>query len=125
MKITSFTPQILTSHFDEVVKVFEALGFQKKHNPTGTSGTGSQFEGAWMEDANGFHVDVTSSTRMPEKDITAIRMNVDDYDQAHEWLLSQGFKSATGEKATETKSVKADLLVAPSGFGISLVEHKK
>lgn len=30
MKITTFAPIIVTSHFDEVVSLFEALGFEKK-----------------------------------------------------------------------------------------------
>ena len=33
MKITTFDPIILTNNFDQVVSLFEALGFEKKHAP--------------------------------------------------------------------------------------------
>lgn len=55
--------------------------------------------------------------------MTAIRMNVRDFDEAYELLISKGFKNAQGDKITETGSSKATLMVSPSGFGISLAEH--
>ena len=125
MKITSFNPLILTSHPEEIVKVFEDLGFEQRHNPTGTSATGSQYEGCRMKDANGFHVDVTATSKVRERDETSIRMNVDNFDEARAILVAHGFKSATGDNATDTGSAKGEMLVSPSGFTISLVEHKK
>ena len=36
MKITSFNPLIVTKDVASVSALFEALGFERKHNPTGT-----------------------------------------------------------------------------------------
>ena len=124
MKITSFNPLIITKDIEAVVSVFEALGFEKKHNPTGTSAIGNNFVSYRMVDANGFHVDITSSTAPREQDLTAIRMNVDDFDEAYEFFTARGFKDPNAA-VTNTGSAKACMLYSPSGFGISLIQHIK
>lgn len=75
-----------------------------------------------MKDANGFHVDITQSENVPQN-ICSIRLNVRDFDEACEFLTSKGFKNAQGDKITDTGTSKATMLVAPSGFTISLIEH--
>ena len=50
-------------------------------------------------------------------------MNVNDFDEAFEFLTSKGFKNAQGEKITDTGSSKATMMVSPSGFAINLIEH--
>ena len=46
-----------------------------------------------MKDAKGFYVDVcTANTDRIERDLTIIRMNVDDFDEAAELLKKNGFK---------------------------------
>ena len=35
MKITTFNPQIITKDAEPVIKLFEELGFEKRHNPAG------------------------------------------------------------------------------------------
>ena len=125
MKITSFNPLIITKNPEEVASLFEALGFEKKHAPTGTSASGNQFADYRMKDANGFHVDVTTTSGQIPQDLTSIRMNVDDFEEAYKLLSDHGFKSANGKPATETESAKAMLMVSPSGFGISIIQHIK
>ena len=125
MKITSFNPSIVTKDIDAVVSVFEALGFKKKHNPTGTSALGNQYVSYRMADANGFNVDVTKSTAPRERDLTTIRMNVDDFDEAYEFLTARGFSNAQSGTVTDTGSAKACILYSPSGFSINLIQHIK
>ena len=124
MKITSFNPSIVTKDIEAVVSVFEALGFEKKHNPTGTTAVGNNFISYRMADANGFHVDVTRSTALREQDLTAIRMNVDDFDEAYAFLTARGFKDPNAA-VTNTGSAKACNLISPSGFSINLIQHIK
>ena len=124
MKITSFNPSIITKDIDAVVSVFEALGFKKKHNPTGTSALGNQYVSYRMADANGFKVDVSQSTAPREQDLTCIRMNVDDFDEAYAFLTARGFKDPNAA-VTNTGSAKACILYSPSGFGINLIQHIK
>lgn len=31
MKITSFNPMIITANADDIIKTFEALGFERRH----------------------------------------------------------------------------------------------
>ena len=55
----------------------------------------------------------------------AINMNVDNFDEAYDFLISRGFVNTRGDKVTDSGSAKATLLVSPSGFAINLVEHIK
>ena len=125
MKITSFNPSIVTRDIESVVSVFEALGFDKKHNPTGTSAIGNKYVSYRMTDASGFHVDVSNTTAPMERDQITIRMNVDDFDEAYAFLTARGFKNAQGGTVTNTGSAKACILYSPSGFGITLIQHIK
>ncbi len=122
MKITSFNPIILSSKAGEVAALFEALGFEKRHAKTGIhEGTVSSVS---MKDAGGFRVDVTQVDGLPQ-DMTTIRMNVDDLEEAIAFFTARGFTSGSGDRITDTGSSKATMLVAPSGFTISVVEHIK
>ena len=76
-----------------------------------------------MTDANGFHVDVARVESM-EKDMTTMRMNVRDFDEAYAFLKARGFTNARGEDhAIESKYACSCLMVAPSGFTIQLTQH--
>ena len=75
------------------------------------------------KDGKVFHVDVTS-VPVP-KDITTIRMNVDNFDEAFEMLKAKGFVNAQGDRITETGSSRSTMMVSPSGFSISISQHIK
>ena len=125
MKITSFNPSIVTKDIEAVVGVFEALGFEKKHNPTGTSALGNEYVSYRMTDANGFKLDVSKTAASMERDLTTIRMNVDDFDEAYALLIAHGFKDAQNGAVTENSSAKSSILFSPSGFSINLIQHFK
>ena len=120
MKITSFNPYIITSAPDEVIGLFEALGFERRHMKENIND--EDIDCVRMKDANGYHVDVTRVDRVP-RDLMAIRMNVDDFDEGYEFLTSRGFTVAPGSQITDTGSSRAVILLSPSGFGINLVKH--
>jgi hypothetical protein len=121
MQITSFNPFVLTEKADEVIALFEALGFERRHKKTGIND--KDITSVSMKDANGFHVDVAQVEpgHMP-KDMTAIRMNVRDFEEAYDFLTSKGFTNAGG-KITETSSSRSVLMVSPTGFAINLCQH--
>jgi len=73
------------------------------------------------EDDNFIRVNITQAP-VPH-DITPIRMNVRDFDEAYKLLEEKGFQNAQGSKITDTGSSKATMMVSPSGFAISLSEH--
>ena len=76
-----------------------------------------------MKDANGFHVDVARVESLPQ-DMTTMRMNVRDFDEAYEFLKAHGFKNARGEDhAVESAHAKSCLMISPSGFSIQLTQH--
>lgn len=77
-----------------------------------------------MRDPNGFHVNITKVDSIPQ-DITTIRMNVDNFDEAYEFLTAHGFVNVQGDKVTDTGSSKATMIASPSGFTISIAEHIK
>ena len=125
MKITTFNPQIITNNAEEVVSLFEALGFERLHAPSGTAATGNEYTDYRLKDANGFYMDVANTSAPLPRDMTIIRMNVDDFDAAYKLLIERGFTAPSGRPANETDSAKGLMLVSPSGFGIALVQHIK
>ncbi|MBR4255781.1 MAG: hypothetical protein IKQ18_01355, partial [Clostridia bacterium] len=60
MKITSFNPLIVTKDAQSAVKLFEELGFEKRHIKEQISLNNAT--DVRMKDKNGFHVDVTQGT---------------------------------------------------------------
>ena len=129
MKITSFNPMIVTKKPEEVIALFEALGFERHHHKTGEA-EGSEQELAFstvrMKDANGFYVDVCGADlKMLERDMTAIRMNVDDFDEAAQLLKNNGFRESKIVPQNYTATSKYAYYVSPSGFLIDLIQHIK
>jgi hypothetical protein len=122
MNITSFNPLIVTSDPESAIKLFEALGFERRHKKDGLVGR-EETTGVRMKDANGFCVDVVSAPGV-ERDMVTIRMNVDDFDAARELLESHGFTGSPQGDATDSSS-KSIGMFSPSGFSFSLVEHIK
>lgn len=121
MKITSFNPLIVTSRQAEYQKLFEELGFEARHNKT--SGVSEAINTVRMKDANGFHIDITF-VEDNKQDMTIIRMNVDDLEEACQLLSDRGFKPVHGSESV-SKSSKSVLMMAPSGFAIDVVKHIK
>ncbi len=121
MQITTFNPMILTKNADEVIKLFEELGFERRHKVDNIDN--KDISSVRMKDANGFHVDVARVESM-EQDMSTIRMNVRDYDEAYEFLKSRGFKNAGDEDHTvESDFARSCLMISPSGFSIQLTQH--
>ena len=124
MKITTFDPIIVSPKAEDLISVFEALGFEKAHAPVTATSIGD-VQSIRMKNGSGFHVDIADVKGIPE-DRTYIRMNVDNFDEAYDLLLKHGFKNRLGDNKTlDTKSSKAATMVSPSGFIIALVQHIK
>lgn len=125
MKITSFNPLIVTKDAETVIKLFEDLGFERRHTKTGINGEDISDVRMRYENEDGkvFHVDVTQAP-VPQ-DITTIRMNIDDFDEAYNMLEGKGFKNAQGDKITETGTSRSTMMVSPSGYSISISKHIK
>ena len=121
MTITTFNPMILSKDADSIIKLFEEMGFERKHQVNNIDG--KDISSVRMTDANDFHVDVARVGSL-EKDMTTMRMNVRDFDEAYEFLKSRGFKNAREDDHTvESKSAKSCLMFSPSGFSIQLTQH--
>ena len=50
MKITSFNPFVVTEQVDDTIKLFEALGFERRHTK---EGFGHDVSAVRMKDSNG------------------------------------------------------------------------
>lgn len=122
MKITGFNPLILTLDPENTIKLFEELGFERKHEKDDLEGR-EDIVGVRLKDSNGFHVDIVTSDKV-KQDMVSIRMNVDDFDEALAMLEKHGFKSFS-EQPVEDASSKSIGVYAPSGFQIGLVQHIK
>ena len=124
MKITSFHPLIVTKDAASVIQVFEALGFERQHTINAVENDGTNITNVSMKDANGFRVDVAQAP-VP-KDLSLIRMNVDDFDEALEFLKAKGFRNVKGTDETlDTATNKSAMVVSPSGFAFDLCQHIK
>ena len=122
MKITTFDPMIVSKEADKIIALFEELGFEKSHIKSELGdGTATDVR---MRDVNGFHVDIVQLDAV-QKDVTQIRMNVDDWDEAYELLTSHGFKNVQGETISTSPTSKGTAMAAPSGFMIALSHHFK
>ena len=123
MQIKTFNLMILFNNLDAVIDLFEDLGFKKTHAPTVDTGK-SMVTSTRMKNADGFHIDIADVKSVPQ-DMTIIRMNVDNFDEAFEMLTAKGFTHAGGEQAVETESNKSALMTSPSGFAFDLCQHIK
>ena len=123
MKITSFNPLILTKDSESAVKMFEEMGFEKRHTIT-ISEDGKDITTVRMKDAGGFYVDVSQVDGIPQ-DMTLIRMNVDNFDEAYEFLKGKGFTNPKGDHTVDTKTNKSAMMRSPSGFAFDLCQHIK
>ena len=123
MKITTFNPQIITKDAESVKKLFEDLGFEQRHNPKGIGEL--DVTGIRMKDANGLYLDISQPDVQMPQDLTVIRMNVDNFDEAYELLKSHGFENFYGDQTVVMKSSESTIMISPSGFAINLVQHIK
>ena len=122
MIVTSFNPLIVTKDSESAIKLFEELGFQRRHTKGGIGDVNAT--DVRMKDANGFHVDVTQGSG----EWTMIRMNVDNLEEAVAFLEARGFhkaRHATANKTIDTGSSKINIMVSPSGFILSVSQHIK
>ena len=111
---------VLSAGADAAMELFEAMGFERRHQKKDIDEqTAASIR---MKDANGFHMDVVQVNGMPQ-DMTAIKMNVDDFEEGFELLTAHGFSIVQGGKITDTGSSKSVMMVSPSGFAINLVKH--
>ena len=121
MQITTFNPMILSKNADEIIKLFEELGFEKRHQKDGIDN--KDISSTRMTDANGFHVDVARVESM-EQDMTTMRMNVRDFDEAYAFFKDHGFVNARGDdNSVDSESSRSCLLISKSGFSIQLTQH--
>ncbi len=123
MKITSFSPLIMTNDSEKAGKVFEALGFTKKHEKKDASE--NHDSGFRMKDAEGHGISIAQVNQLP-RDMVAVQMNVDDLDEAIALLSSFGFKNMRGEGTIiDTGSARTAVMVAESASAVNVVYHVK
>ena len=124
MKITTFNPQIITKDAEALVKLFEQLGFEKRHQQEGIGEL--DVKGIRLKDANGFNLDISQPDTLPTgHDLMAVRMNVDDFDEAYQLLVKNGFKNYYGDNTASTRTGKSAIMISSTGFVINLVQHIK
>lgn len=121
MKITSFYPMITTQHVDDLLKVYEDLGFEIAHKfDPHTVVDSTQYI---LKDENGNRLCITNAKYLP-RDMMAIHCNVDNFLEAKEYLLSKGYIIANNNIIRTDSSVYATF-VAPTGSLILIMEHLK
>ena len=123
MKITTFTPQIITKNMEPTVKLFEELGFERLHKKEGIGV--NDVAAVQMKNADGFKVDISQFEGLPVESVVSIRMNVDDFDEAYNMLIERGFRNFYGDKTADTSSSRSAVMISPTGYSINIVKHIK
>ena len=83
---------------------------------------------AWLigQSRNRPLIDAIAQLDRLERDMTAIQMNVSDFDEAMELLAARGFKNMRGEgNVIDTGSSKTAVMISPAGYAINVVYHIK
>lgn len=122
MKITTLNPSIITKDAEATINLFKELGFEQTHNKA--ENVDVEFSAHRMKDASGFHVDVVEVPVIPQT-YTAIRINVDNFEEAMEFFKSKGFREARGFAPSTTASSEYAYLVSPTGFIVDVCHHIK
>ena len=122
MKITSFDPLIATKDAASAIKLFEELGFERRHTKEGIGKDNAT--DVRMKDANGFHLDISQG----DGEWMMIRMNVDNLEEAIAFLEERGFhkaRHAAANETVDTGSSKFNIMVSASGFILAVSQHIK
>ena len=122
MKITTFNPMLITKDAAPVIALFEDLGFRQTHNKA--ENVDVEFSSHRMKNEGGFHVDVVEVPMIPQT-YTAIRINVDNFEEAYDFFMSRGFRQSKFIGPSTTASSKYAYLVSPTGVIIDVCEHIK
>ena len=130
MKITGFNTQIITKDPEAVIALFEALGFERNHNKKGDDEF--SFSSVNMKrmkdgsDTEAFRVDIISAPSNPlDRDLTCIRINVDDFEAGCELMKSMGARTSNAFGTNSTPSSKYQYFVMPSGMIVDICHHIK
>lgn len=123
MKITGFNPMVVSKDADKLIALFEELGFEIRHQPVADAGHGDVTT-TRMKDTNGNYIDIVNSDFLPQ-DLTEIRINVDDLEEACSIFTAHGFQNTRGDATVDLKTSKTAVMRSPSGCMISLVKHLK
>ena len=121
MKITSFNPIIIAKDTENIIKLYEAMGFEVRHHKDTSEERDVSL--IRMKDANGFYLDVVKADPVPSY-TTGIRINVDDFDKAHDMLLANGFRNYEGV-ILKTPSSRFAVMESPDGYIVNLCQHIK
>lgn len=122
MKITNFSPLIISPNPEEVIAVFEALGFERRHTKTNVDDRG--ITSVRLKDSNGFAVDVSETTKL-KQDLVSMKLNVDNFKEAYDFLVARGFKNIQGDHTVVGGASESAMMVSPSGFSITISQHIK
>ena len=123
MKISTFNPLVISPKADEIVKLFEEMGFNKNHAPVIPLENGD-VEDIRLKDENRNYIDVANSQQVPQ-DVTAIRINVENFAEAYDILRKHGFKNTRGDRVVVSETSMSATMVSKSGLTIILMRHVK
>ena len=120
MNIKALYPALITRNVDLAIENMKKLGFEIVHSQRDIFSRGSI--GYVMETKNGQRLDVVY-TEMEEQDLHAIRVNVDDFEEALPVFQTMGFEIFKGPKTNDASKVV--LLKSPDGLFVILMQHLK
>lgn len=118
MKFKTAYPAIILPNVDDKLEFFKESGFKVIHETKDVLEKGN-IEYVLENDA-GQRIDIVKSISV-KKPMHVIRMNVDDYDESIEYLLSNNYRIKLGPDFGE--SYKCALLINPDEFRLLIMKH--
>ena len=122
MKITSFSPLYGTENVDEAVDFFSQMGFAVKHRIKGEF-----LELCDLSNDAGVHINIVNSPLVQKMKLNGFfgnRMNVDDLQEAMEFLAHAGGRQVS-PVITENPSNEIVFFRMPNGDIYGVMHHKK
>lgn len=121
MKITSFNPLILAQNTDDLIRLFEDMGFVQAHHSVNAVNN-NEINIYTMRDADGHQVDISDAPGVSH-DMVSIRVNVRDFKEAYNFFTERGFKNIDGDIVLNTGSAHTATMLSPSRFLVTIAEH--
>ena len=121
MKVKTFYPVFITTDPNGMIETMESFGFEQAHKKMDISDHHNT--NTVLKDGNGNHVDVVSSTVVPHT-LVAIRVNVEDYEDAVAELAAKGYENRRPD-GVGTPSSLSTMMVSPDGVMYLICEHIK
>lgn len=123
MKVSTIKPLIVSKDTKDIIELYNALGFSEKYYRGNGDIEETEADCTILTDENNNRI-LISQSDVVEKEMSAIHINVDDFDETVKLFESKGYTCPTGQtKKTATSIVR--MMISPKGTAVVISHHIK